>query len=130
MMVADYVRSVLGTLHKLNIRPDETLFREGLQDTLSGKWCLMALPLRRRCSAFRRAQMPDRFNGMPKPERNLPPFPMFTLFLRKRMTASVCFLTGKTQSGTAKRKYIQETPVTVKGNGEIPWLGHASRNYL
>lgn len=37
MMVADYARSVLGTLDKLDVRPDEQLFREGLQDTLSGK---------------------------------------------------------------------------------------------
>lgn len=37
MMVADYARSVLGTLDKLDVRPDEKLFREGLQDTLSGR---------------------------------------------------------------------------------------------
>lgn len=37
MMVADYARSVLGTLDKLDVRPDEKLFREGLQDSLSGR---------------------------------------------------------------------------------------------
>lgn len=37
MMVADYARTVLRTLDKLDVRPDEKLFREGLQDTLSGR---------------------------------------------------------------------------------------------
>jgi FKBP-type peptidyl-prolyl cis-trans isomerase len=37
MMVADYARSVLLTLDKLDVSPDERLFREGLQDALSGK---------------------------------------------------------------------------------------------
>lgn len=37
MVVADYARSVLLTLGKLDVSPDERLFREGLQDALSGK---------------------------------------------------------------------------------------------
>lgn len=37
MMVADYARSVLLTLDKLDVSPDERLFLEGLQDALSGK---------------------------------------------------------------------------------------------
>lgn len=37
MMVADYARSVLRTLEKLDVRPDETLLQAGIQDALAGK---------------------------------------------------------------------------------------------
>lgn len=37
MMVADYARSILHTLDKLDVKPNEALFHQGLEDTLAGK---------------------------------------------------------------------------------------------